>query len=415
MSSADDLVSTTAAALMKDAAGLSEQLVAQMVHEIPELGDDRAMVDLLAASVSENLRSALQRFALGQRRPDAEAPVAALEYARRLAQRGIPVSALLRAYRLGQAESQKRMMEGFAAVTQDPAVIVEASIQLSAASFAYVDSVSEQMVRAHDEERQRWLRTRAVARSAQVTAVLAGQDIDAVEAERALSYAFGQPHLGVVLWSEPAAGPDSLARLERAASRLADEAGCRREPLVIPADACTVWAWLPRPRAAIEADGPAMHEERRVHLALGDVAEGVEGFRSTHHQARRAQAVAVAADPAHRPRVTKASEVEMVALLSSDLAATREWVFAVLGDLALDDEPHRRLRETLWVFLSARGSYTAAAAELMLHKNTVQYRVRKAEEARGRSLKERRLDVEVALLACRWLGSKVLRNPVLEH
>jgi DNA-binding PucR family transcriptional regulator len=105
----------------------------------------------------------------------------------------------------------------------------------------------------------------------------------------------------------------------------------------------------------------------------------------------------------------------LVALLSSDLTATREWVFAVLGDLALDDDPHRRLRETLWVFLSARGSYTAAAAELMLHKNTVQYRVRKAEEARGRSLKERRLDVEVALLACRWLGSKVLRNPAPEH
>ncbi|MCW2766108.1 MAG: hypothetical protein JWO11_2067 [Nocardioides sp.] len=411
MSAADDLVSDTAAALLLQSASLSEQLVAQMVREIPELGEDRALVELLTESVSDNLHNALQRFALGERRPGAEAPAAALEYARRLAQRGIPVSALLHAYRLGQAESQKRMMEGFASATQDPAVIVAASIQLSAASFAYVDSLSEAMVRAHDEERQRWLRTRAVARSAQVTAVLAGDPVDALEAERALSYTFGQPHLGLVLWSEPAAGADSLARLERAASRLAAEAGCSREPLVIPADACTVWAWLPRPQATIGPDSPAMNEDARVHLALGDVAEGVGGFRSTHRQALRAQVVAGAADAAYRPRVTTAAEVEMVALLSSDLSATREWVATALGDLALDDDHHSRLRETLWVFLAARGSYTAAAAELMLHKNTVQYRVRKAEEARGRSLKERRLDLEVALLACRWLGPRVLRNP----
>jgi DNA-binding PucR family transcriptional regulator len=46
-----------------------------------------------------------------------------------------------------------------------------------------------------------------------------------------------------------------------------------------------------------------------------------------------------------------------------------------------------------------------------LHKNTIQYRVRKAEEARGRPLADGRLDVEVALLACRLLGSTVLRPP----
>ncbi|MDN5930280.1 MAG: helix-turn-helix domain-containing protein [Pseudonocardia sp.] len=46
---------------------------------------------------------------------------------------------------------------------------------------------------------------------------------------------------------------------------------------------------------------------------------------------------------------------------------------------------------------------------LHLHKNTIQYRIRRAEEARGRPLQDDRLDVEVALLACRLLGSTVLR------
>jgi DNA-binding PucR family transcriptional regulator len=44
-----------------------------------------------------------------------------------------------------------------------------------------------------------------------------------------------------------------------------------------------------------------------------------------------------------------------------------------------------------------------------MHKNTVQYRVRKAEEALGRPLSARRRDVELALLACEWLGASVLR------
>jgi DNA-binding PucR family transcriptional regulator len=86
-------------------------------------------------------------------------------------------------------------------------------------------------------------------------------------------------------------------------------------------------------------------------------------------------------------------------------------VWSVLGELAVDDDAHARMRETLWAYLSSGSSLATAAAELHLHKNTIQYRVRKAEEVRGRPLADGRLDVEVALLACRLLGSTVLRRP----
>ena len=55
-----------------------------------------------------------------------------------------------------------------------------------------------------------------------------------------------------------------------------------------------------------------------------------------------------------------------------------------------------QLRDTVRVFLDCDGSYTQAAARLHLHKNTVHYRVRKAEELRGRPLAGDRLDVEVS-------------------
>lgn len=54
-------------------------------------------------------------------------------------------------------------------------------------------------------------------------------------------------------------------------------------------------------------------------------------------------------------------------------------------------------------------AYTATAELLFLHRNTAQYRVRRAEEVRGRPLEDGRLELELALLACHWLGRAVLQ------
>src|ERR1700754_4590928 len=51
-----------------------------------------------------------------------------------------------------------------------------------------------------------------------------------------------------------------------------------------------------------------------------------------------------------------------------------------LGSLATDKNNNRPLRETLRVFLETGGSYVAAAEALNLHRNTVQYRLRKGRE-----------------------------------
>jgi DNA-binding PucR family transcriptional regulator len=108
--------------------------------------------------------------------------------------------------------------------------------------------------------------------------------------------------------------------------------------------------------------------------------------------------------------VTGFSEVAPVALMSGSIELLRDWVTETLGALADDDEHNARLRDTLGVFLQENGSYKATAERLMLHKNTVQYRIRKAEESRGRPVGENRLHVELALLASRWLGPAVLRQ-----
>jgi DNA-binding PucR family transcriptional regulator len=47
---------------------------------------------------------------------------------------------------------------------------------------------------------------------------------------------------------------------------------------------------------------------------------------------------------------------------------------------------------------------------MTLHKNTVQYRIRKARESLGGPVGENRLQVELALLAAEWLGAAVRRQ-----
>jgi DNA-binding PucR family transcriptional regulator len=153
----------------------------------------------------------------------------------------------------------------------------------------------------------------------------------------------------------------------------------------------------------------ALAEEngQAVRIAVGEPGSGVAGFRESHRQAVRAQTVALAAGGDART-VTTFADVGAVALLCADLDAARTWVADTLGGLAVDDPQRARLRETLRVFLAAGGSYTTAADHLTMHKNSVRYRVGRAERERGRPLTDGRIDLELALLACRWLGRAVL-------
>jgi DNA-binding PucR family transcriptional regulator len=178
--------------------------------------------------------------------------------------------------------------------------------------------------------------------------------------------------------------------------------------MFVPQDEFGAWAWLPLGtrrdfvRPDMNAGAPP------VRFAFGEPGSGVTGFRRTHQQALSAQAVALAAGP-YGPPVTSFDEVAPLALMSGSLELLRAWVVETLGPLAGDDDHNARLRDTLRVFLQENGSYKATAERLNLHKNTVQYRVRKAEESLSHPIARDRLRIELALLAAQWLGAAVLR------
>ena len=72
-----------------------------IVRDIPQLRSDKPVLSLLEASVAENVATMLHVLQHDIDLDKVHAPAAAQEYARRLAQRDVPISALLRAYRIG--------------------------------------------------------------------------------------------------------------------------------------------------------------------------------------------------------------------------------------------------------------------------------------------------------------------------
>jgi hypothetical protein len=390
-------------------AEMSADIYDLIVREIPQLRGDKRVLTLLEASVGENVATLLHVIQHGIELGNVHAPAAAEGYARRLAQHGVPVSALLRAYRIGSARFQDWCLEELGRSTDNVSIVSAAALRIADITSAYIDKVSEELLSAYETEKEGWLRNRSVARAARVQALLRGERVDVASSEAILGYRLRQYHVGVVCWSDKAAsGGGALGGLEQAIVELARQAGLEGRPIFLPQDESSAWAWLPLGAKDALADGCAPVAESGIRFALGSAGSGVSGFRRTHEQAVGAHAVALAAGESGQP-MTSFADVAPLALMSGSTELTRAWVIETLGSLAGDDAQHAMLRETLRVFLQENSSFVATAERLTLHKNTVRYRIGKAEESLGRPVGEDRLQIELALLAARWLGSAVLR------
>ena len=407
-----ELLADVAAAVSRRAAAVSEDVYEMILREIPELGDDKPVLTLLASSVHSNVGTCLQVMQHQIDLSAVQAPAAAVEYARRRAQRGTPLTALLRAYRLGHARFSDWVLKELAQQTDDAQMITAVTLSMSKIVAGYVDQTSEEIVAAYTRERENWLRNRSAARAARIRDLLSGERINVSVTEATLGYRLRQYHVGVVCWAGDAtAAVDNITRLEHAISYVAGKAACSGDPVFLPRDVSSAWAWLPLGiRDTFDAAGAStVGVDDDIHFAFGDAAKGTTGFRLTHRQAVAAQAVALAAGSPPL-RAVAFSQVAPVAMMLGSADLLRAWVLSTLAGLAANDEHHARLRETLLIFLQSGGSYKTTAERLMLHKNTVQYRIRKAEESLGRPVGENRHDVELALQAGYWLGSSVLQS-----
>jgi hypothetical protein len=405
------------------AAGLQERLgeltavIRRLLEdEIPELAQDQQSAELLGASIGGNVETVLHAMRYGIDVERVQAPTAAMEYARRLAQHGVPVHGLVRGYRIGQRRMQELVSADIHLTDMEPMAKVAVLERMSAVMFDYIDWMSQQVVEVYEEERERWLENQNSLRALRVREILAGRtstDVDA--ASTTIRYPLRWHHLAVVLWYPPGGDRSELTRLQRFLREMGQATGVGAPPLFVAADAMCGWGWLPfraaAPEAVDKARQFALTYTGAPCVGIGSMAPGLTGFRASHRMALAAQTVAAARE-SRTPSVVAAGDpgVSVAALLGADITRAREWVGEVLGELAADNENDARLRETLHVFLSCDGSYKLAAERLNLHSNTVKYRIGRAVARRGRDIENDRLDVEVALLLCHWYGTAVTRQ-----
>jgi GGDEF-like domain/PucR C-terminal helix-turn-helix domain len=413
-------VAETADRLHDRLAYVSSAIHGSLEDQIPELRGDARLMELLGASVEGNVDTVLHALRYDIAVERVEAPTAALEYARRLAQQGMPVNALVRAYRLGQRRMNELVFAELRAIDIPEPMRVGVIEAITATLFEYIDWMSQQVVAVYEDERERWLENQNSLRALRVREVLAAnKTIDVDAGTTSIRYPLRWHHVGLVMWY-PDVGTegDELARLQRFLRELGEAAGAAASPLFVAADRSCGWGWLPYRAAVADAAGKvrqfALTRLDSPSVAIGTMASGVAGFRQSHREAETARCVAVIAKRPE-PAVIAATDpgLSVVARLGGDMVDTREWVATVLGGLATDSENDARLRETLRVFLGCGSSYKLAAEGLNLHFNSVKYRVGRAVARRGREIGsdcfEDRLDVELALLACRWYGTAVLQ------
>ncbi|MER7728166.1 helix-turn-helix domain-containing protein [Streptomyces sp. NPDC096323] len=401
-------------------AELTEEVHAVLAERVTELQGDRRLLELLYGSTESNLETITDAMRYDIPAEEIVTPSAAEEYARRLARRGTSSTALIRAYRLGQEYVLDRAFSWIAAEEPDPTVAYAAAQLFTRITFQYIDSVSEHVVHVYEAERERYLANRDTVRAAMIRSLLAGEQVKVPVAESALGYALGQRHLGVVIWgADLRTSTQELQHCETLLAEVAAAAGSRGQPLLGRNDGSGSWGWVPLGHGAEPLDFARIEKivaasGTGLRVAIGTPSPGTAGFRQTHLDALRARSVALAAGDRARP-VTPFTDpgVRAAALLAADLEATRRLVADTLGALGADTKAAARLRGTLLAFVAEKGSYVATAERIHLHKNTVKYRVDRAVEERGKPLGEDWLDLELALIACAWLGTAVLPTPTV--
>jgi DNA-binding PucR family transcriptional regulator len=393
------------------------ELFDEMKAEIRGLNHDARMMNLWRASLTEVLVAAIHYLDRDAPGPLMEAPAAALAYARASAQRDVPLSALVRAHRIGHARFLEVAMQYVSLL--ESAARVPAIIELVNRSALVVDLVADQLIVAYELEHDRWVSRRSGLQQQWVSDLLAAAPVDIRRAEKVLGYRLDGAHIAAVLSVDTAVPTrDVVGVFDQVRCLVAAELGAAVRSLMVPTDEREARLWfspasarnapaleLSRVRAAFESAGI------RARLAFGRMEDGLRGFRASLKQAERVKAVTLDGGGRRGARVAFYHEVAPIALMVGDVDELRRFVGDVLGDLDVDDERNGWLRDTLREFLVHNRSYVSTAEAMTLHRNTIQYRVAQAMELCGGSFDDPDavFRVQTALEVCRWMGSSVLR------
>ncbi|WP_156391935.1 MULTISPECIES: PucR family transcriptional regulator [unclassified Nocardioides] len=382
--SRDDVVATFVAAV-DDA----------VTEQVPEIANDPILVQDLHKSTGSQWRAFLALLGDDHR---LVLPTQASDLALSLARRGHDLVVLLKIYRVGQ-QSILQFFDAFI-TTGDTAAPPrdEILVFMWARASSWVDDAVETLIEAFVAERQRLHDGVVARRNAQIESLLGDSPPSSADLSGSLSHALQHWQTAFVVWAGDA-GASTAPLLLKAAQDVADAVRAPR-PLTMVAGSRELWGWAATPGQPDFSHLPGLVDGLRedgLHLAIGVAAPGIPGFRTSHAEARAAQRIAL-----HGPQLSPLvayADVELLCIMGEGSELMRRMVLREAGSLAGADKNMGLVRETVLVYLKTLNVETTAE-QLFVHKNTVRYRIARAEELIGHPLTQRSTQLELAL---RWM------------
>ncbi|WP_227981114.1 PucR family transcriptional regulator [Nocardia spumae] len=309
-------------------------------------------------------------------------------YARDLALRGLDVNDV-EAWRAAQRVGWSAWL-GFCFDATDDKEELRQLVEISVNSLGtYIDDSMATVVAYIDEVRTELAQGPETERMATVQLLLRGAPITRPRAEAQLGYALTGHHVAAILWADT---HDQLVGIEEAAERVMRATGAARR-LTLVAGTATLWTWMPVRSAPSPGDlDQIVSDLPNVRIAVGRPERDVHGFRRSHLDAAAAQALLTRLRSGCR--AVRFEDVQLITLLTNDLAEARQFVADTLGELATAEQV---LRDTARVFIAEQFNTSKTADRLFAHRNTIDRRLARVDELLPRPLAHNPAAVDTAL------------------
>jgi len=342
----------------------------------PHVGDPEYLVGL-RSSVGAALGYALSALEHGEQRAG-PVPAELLDQARKAARNGVNLDTVLRRYLAGHT----LFVDFLVREAGEDRPTRNALPKLLATQVTLLERLLTVVAEEHSREAkaigagrpsERRLRT--------IERLLAGEPVETAE----LRYEMTVSHVAVL-----AAGPDVADTLRALASALDGNL------LLARRDETVLWAWFGR-RTGLSATRLlreiASLAPTQLRLAVGEVGEGLSGWRLSHQQARAAWPIAQRSGAA----ALRYADVAIPASILQDGLLTESLRTLYLEPLETGRDRGETLRETLRAYFAAERSAASAAAMLGISRQAVSGRLRMVEDRIGRPLGSCATELEMAL------------------
>ncbi|WP_405598170.1 MULTISPECIES: PucR family transcriptional regulator [unclassified Streptomyces] len=374
----------------------ADRINAVILEQVPEIADDPVLVQDLHSSTRAEWREFVASLSEDHR---LVRPGQGSDLARTLARRGLDLGILLKVYRVAQQSVFQFLTEVIDGASEDAPARDEILVFLWGLGGQWMADAVETLIETYYEERQR-LRDDAVIRRAEtIEALLGDAPPSADDATRLLGHPLSHWQTAYVVRA-PEAGSSTTEAMLDVANAVAQALGTSR-PLTMVAGSRDLWCWVATPHEPDLAQLPGLAsalQQAGMQAAIGRPGPGIQGFRASHAEARAAENLALKA--AHGRALVRYDEEELLVLVSAQETLMRRMVAREVGQLCGADKNLALLRETVLAYLTTLNIETTAE-RLFVHKNTVRYRIARAEELLGHPLSQRSTQVELAL---RWVS-----------